>query len=57
MYLDDIVKNEIQQGLLQVDSSFVVDEISCEVNKRNLAVTFTAHNSDGEKVEVNNSWQ
>ncbi len=57
MFLDDIVKNEVQQGLLQVDSSFVIDEISCEINKRNLTVTFTAHNSDGEKVEVNNSWQ
>ena len=41
MYLNDIVKNEVQQGLLQVDSSFVLDEISCEINKRNLTVTFT----------------
>lgn len=57
MFLNDIVKNEIQQGLLQVDSSFVLDEISCEINKRNLSVAFTAHNSDGEQVEVNNSWQ
>jgi hypothetical protein len=52
----DIVRNEIQQGLLQIDSSFIIDDFSCQVNGRDLIVNFSAHNSDGEIVEVNNVW-
>lgn len=52
----DIIKNEILQGLLQVDSSFVLDEISCEKENRQLTVNFTAHNDDGENVEVSDLW-
>ena len=56
MYDEDIVKNEVQNGLLQVDSSFVIDEFSCAVNGRTLSVSFTAHNSDGEEIEVSDAW-
>lgn len=52
----DVVRNEILQGLLQVDSSFIIDEFSCQINERDLTVDFSAHNSNGEIVEVNSSW-
>lgn len=49
---DDIIKNEILQGLLQIDESFVLDSFSCEIDKinRKLVISFTARNGDGETV-------
>lgn len=55
---EEIVKNEILQGLLQVDSSFFVEnfETSFESKTRKLNVYFTAKNSNNETVEINNVW-
>lgn len=47
----DIIKNEIQKGLLQVDSSFVLEEIECSEKDRNLVISFKARNADGKVVE------
>lgn len=56
---DEIIKNEILQGLLQVDSSFFIDSFSCEVDKetRKLKVQFTAKNDKGDTVEGAQEWQ
>lgn len=56
---EDVIKNEVLDGLLQVDDTFVIDTFSCEFNKnkRSLNVAFTAHNSDGKEVEVSDVWQ
>lgn len=55
---EEIVKNEILQGLLQVDSSFFIEnfETSFESKTRKLNVYFTAKNSNNETVEINNVW-
>lgn len=51
---EENVKGEILQGLLQVDSSFVMTNFSMSFNNatRHLAVTFTAENKNGEVVSV-----
>lgn len=56
---EDVIKNEVLDALLQVDDTFVIDTFSCEFsrNNRSLKVTFTAHNADGEEVEVDDVWQ
>lgn len=53
------IKSEILGGLSQVDSSFFIDEFNCafDPSTRKLTVTFTAHNADGETVEVSDLWQ
>ena len=53
------VKSEILGGLSQVDSSFLIDEFNCnyDPSTRKLSVSFTAHNADGETVEVSDLWQ
>lgn len=50
---DEIIRNEILQGLQQVDSSFVLETFNCELDRKNrkLTIDFKAKNSDGETVE------
>lgn len=49
---DEIIRNEILQGLQQVDSSFVLDSFNCDFDRKNrkLTVSFKARNSSGEEV-------
>ena len=49
---DEIIRNEIIQGLQQVDSSFVLESFDSDFDKksRKLTVNFKAKNSDGEIV-------
>ena len=51
-YEQDTIKNEILQGLQQVDSSFFVTSFSASLDKtnRNLKIEFTAETDSGEKV-------
>ena len=46
---EDIIRNEIQQGLLQVNSSFIMNsfEMSVDRKTRGLRVNFTAQTEDG----------
>lgn len=50
---DEAIKNEIFQGLLQVDSSFVLTRfhVETETPTRKTAASFTARNNNGETVE------
>lgn len=49
---DEIIRNEIIQGLHQVDSSFILENFSCDFDRKNrkLEINFKAKNSDGETV-------
>lgn len=49
---ENIIRNEIQQGLLQVDSSFIMTsfEMSFDMLKRNLKISFTAQNDSGDEI-------
>lgn len=55
---DDIIRNEIEQGLSQVDGSFFIDSFSCDydTNKRKLTVNFVAKNDNGDTIEGANVW-
>lgn len=56
---DEVIKNEISQGLLQVDSSFIITDCKINLEKatRKLSVSFTARNDNGEILEGVNVWQ
>ena len=49
---EDIIRNEILQGLLQVDSSFVITDFFSDIDKttRKLSVSFVAQTDKGEMV-------
>lgn len=49
---DEIIRNEIIQGLQQVDSSFVLETFNCDFDRKNrkLTISFKAKNSAGETV-------
>ena len=51
---EDIIKNEIYQGLLQVDDTFVINDFSCEFDRtlRKLAISFSATNGEGETIQL-----
>lgn len=52
---DEIIENEILQGLLQVDSSFIIEDFSIiEEEGRNMKIYFTARTSSGESITVSN---
>lgn len=55
---EDIVRYEIEQGLLQVDSTFTITEFSCEIDSRNRKVKthFKAQTGSGEEVEGDYAW-
>jgi hypothetical protein len=50
---EDIIRQEILQGLLQVDSTFIITEFSIIPlpEKRTLKVLFTAQNEAGNEVK------
>ena len=55
---ENVVKNEIEQGIAQVDSSLTINEFVCDFDKetRKLSIFFTAKNAEDETVEVKQSW-
>lgn len=55
---EDLVRYEIEQGLLQVDSTFTITEFSCEIDGRNrkCRTQFKAQTSSGEEVEGDYTW-
>lgn len=54
----ELVKNEIQSGLEQVDSTLRITEFECSVDRvnRRLKVTCTATNADNEAVSLTASY-
>ena len=55
---EEVIKNEVFQGLLQVDSSFFMTDFSVELDAetRKLKIHFSAVNDNGEEVEGVNVW-
>lgn len=55
---EDEIKNEIFNGLLQIDDTFLMESfnMSLDTSKRLLTVDFTAVNEDGQTVQGTNSW-
>lgn len=55
---EDIIKTEIEEGLLQIDESFSITQFSCKFNseKRKLEVSFSAVNDDGTVIEGENTF-
>lgn len=55
---EDLVRYEIEQGLLQVDSTFAITEFTCEIDSRNRKIKahFKAQVSSGEEVEGDYTW-
>lgn len=55
---DEIIRNEILQGLQQVDSSFVLETFNCDFNSKNrkLTISFNAKNSSGNLVSGSNEY-
>lgn len=56
---DEVIKNEIEQGLSQVDSSFVITSFSAEFNSksRKLDIAFQAENSENVTVEIEKTFE
>lgn len=50
----ELIKSELLQGLLQVDSSFSITEFFADFDAetRKLSITLTAQKDDGEEVKV-----
>ncbi len=58
-YIDeDIIKDEIEQGLSQIDETFSITEFSYEINDKNrkLSISFSAVNDDGTVIEGENTY-
>ena len=55
---DEILKNEVLQGLQQVDETFAITEFSYTFDKkeRRLYVSFKAQTQNGETIDINNAW-
>ena len=55
---DDIVQNEVLQGLRQVDATFHIEAFSCAFDPLNrlLTVNFTARSDSGEVFEEVQTW-
>lgn len=55
---EDIIKTEIEEGLLQIDDSFYITQFSCKFSseKRKLEVSFSAVNDDGTVIEGENTF-
>ena len=56
---EDVIKNEIEQGLSQVDSSFILTSFSSEFdsNARKLNIAFQAKNNENEIVDIENIFE
>lgn len=46
----DLIRDEVQKGLLQVDSSFVLEKYEYKTEGRKLIISFAAKNDSGEEV-------
>ncbi|MCD8089932.1 MAG: hypothetical protein LUD81_04815 [Clostridiales bacterium] len=55
---DEIIRNEILDGLQQVDETFQLTSFECDFDriKRKLVISFSAANSEGEAVETTVSY-
>ena len=55
---EDLVRYEIEQGLLQVDSTFTITEFTCDIDNssRKIRAHFKAQVSNGEEVEGEYAW-
>lgn len=55
---EDLVRYEIEQVLLQIDSTFTITEFSCEIDSRSRKVKakFKAQTNSGEEVEGDYAW-
>ena len=55
---EEVIKNEVFQGLLQVDSSFFMTDFSVELDAetRKLKIYFSAVNDNGEELKGVNVW-
>ena len=51
------VRGEIISALRQVDETFTLDSLTVEQEGRKLFANFTAHNADGDTVEIINTWE
>lgn len=51
---DEVIKNELEQGIMQVDSSFVITSLTSNFDSksRTLNITFQAENEDKIKLRV-----
>ena len=56
---ENVIRNEIEQGIAQVDSTLTIDDLACiyDSDTRELKVAFTAKKPNDEKLEVGVSWQ
>lgn len=54
-FQNEIIKDEIIEGLSQVDESLVIDEFACQFDSlsRTLTVKMTISNEAKEAVEIN----
>lgn len=55
---EEIIKNEIIEGLHQVDRSFVLTDFKCDFDRkiRKLVISFKAKTNDGEEIEINTAY-
>ena len=55
---DEIIKNEIIEGLHQVDSSFVLTSFKCDFDRerRKLVISFKAKTGNGDEIEINTAY-
>lgn len=51
---EELILNELVQGLAQIDQSFVVVSFNVERAERGLHITFSARNDKGEVIEGSN---
>lgn len=54
---DEDVRGEVINGLRQVDETFTLDSFTVTRTGRRLAANFTAHNADGDTVEIMHTWE
>ena len=56
--IEDLIRDEIQSGLTQVDSSFMITDFTYNYNKekRELKVNYTAKNSQGQTIKGAGEW-
>lgn len=55
---DNVIRNEIEQGIAQVDPNLSISDFACgyDEEKRKLMVSFTAQSGDDETMEVSVVW-
>lgn len=55
---EEVIRNEIIEGLSQIDSSLYLEEFSCDFDRinRKLTVKFKAKNESGEELEEVLAW-